>query len=92
MRKISLLLLAILSTVGVLADGWDTNLYKQIEQSIQAPVARVLHIPVFTDAARYLLRPQRQAAYKIPAGRRRFSGSEPRRYGVCSPNDSRVTS
>ena len=40
MRKISLLLLAILSTVGVLADGWDTNLYKQIEQSIQAPVFR----------------------------------------------------
>lgn len=42
-------------------------------------MARVLHIPVFTDAARYLLRLQRQAAYKIPAGRRRFSGSELRR-------------
>ena len=35
-----MLLLALLSTVGVLADGWDTNLYKQIEQSIQAPVFR----------------------------------------------------
>ena len=29
-----------------------------IEDHIQGPVARVLHIPVFTDAARYLLRPK----------------------------------
>lgn len=40
MKKLTLALLALAACLSTYADGWDTALYRQIEQNIQAPTFR----------------------------------------------------